>query len=59
MTSTKLLAKNAVLYYEVSSKYKGYYLSSSEVEQGVLGREVLLNWWWVKTVVLWLILSIN
>ena len=44
MTSTKLLAKNAVLYYEVSIKYKGYYLSASEVGQGVLGREVLLNW---------------
>ena len=43
MTSTKRLEKNAVLYYEVSSKYKGYYLSASEVGQGVLGREVLLN----------------
>ena len=61
MTSTKRLAKNAVLYYEVSSKYKGYYLSASEVGQGVLGREVLLNIGrgWVKTVVLWLILSID
>ena len=61
MTSTKRLAKNAVLYYEVSSKYKGYYLSASEVGQSVLGREVLLNIGrgWVKTVVLWLILSIN
>ena len=34
MTSTKRLVKNAVLYYEVSSKYKGYYLSASGVGWG-------------------------
>ena len=38
MTSTKRLAKNAVLYYEVSSKYKGYYLSASEVGGGCIGK---------------------
>ena len=36
MTSTKRLAKDAVLYYEVSSKYKGYYLSASKAGGGYI-----------------------
>ena len=37
MTS-KRLAKDAVLYYEVSSKYKGDYLSASEMGGGCIGK---------------------
>ena len=37
MTS-KRLAKDVVLYYEVSSKYKGNYLSAGEVGGGCLGK---------------------
>ena len=34
----KRLAKNAVLYYEVSSKYKGNCLSASELGGGCIGK---------------------